>query len=67
MNRNTFWGTFAMVLLLGLAALASKKEASSIGSLNQLSTTSKLIVIKPEAKLNQLVNANNRFGFNLFT
>jgi serine protease inhibitor len=67
MNRNTFWGTFAMVLLLGLAALASKKEASSITSVHQLSTTSKLIVIKPEAKLNQLVNANNRFGFNLFT
>jgi serine protease inhibitor len=67
MKRNTFWGTFAMVLLLGLAALASQKEASSISSLNQLSTASKLIVIKPEAKLNQLVNANNRFGFNLFT
>jgi serine protease inhibitor len=67
MNRNTFWGTFAMVLLLGLSVLASKKEASSITSVHQLSTTSKLIVIKPEAKLNQLVNANNRFGFNLFT
>jgi serine protease inhibitor len=66
MNRNTFWGTFALVLLLGLAALASQEEASSISSLNQLSTASKLIAIKPEAQLNQLVSANNRFGFDLF-
>jgi serine protease inhibitor len=67
MNRNTLWGTFAVVLLLSLAALASQEEASSISSLNQLSTGSKLIASQPEAKLNQLVNANNRFGFNLFT
>lgn len=67
MNRNTFWGTFAVVLLLGLVALASQEEASSISSLNQLSTASKLMTLKPEAKLNQLVNANNHFGFDLFT
>jgi serine protease inhibitor len=66
MNRNTLWGTFAVVLLLGLAALVSQEEASSISSLNQLSTESKLIASQPETKLNQLVNANNRFGFDLF-
>jgi serine protease inhibitor len=66
MNRNTFWGTCAVVLLLGLAALVSQQEAGSISSLNQLSTAPKLIATKPDAKLNQLVNANNRFGFDLF-
>jgi serine protease inhibitor len=66
MNRNTLWGTFALVLLLGLAALVSKEEASSISSLNQLSSGSKLIASQPGTKLNQLVNANNRFGFDLF-
>ncbi|MEN9870374.1 MAG: hypothetical protein RLZZ171_1362, partial [Cyanobacteriota bacterium] len=66
MNRNTVWGTFALVLLLGLAALASKEEASSISSLNRLSSGSKLIASQPGTKLNQLVNANNRFGFDLF-
>ncbi|MEY2831153.1 MAG: hypothetical protein RLZZ574_411 [Cyanobacteriota bacterium] len=67
MNRNTLWGTFALVLLLGLAALASQEEASSISSLNQLDSGSKLIASQPGTKLNQLVNANNRFGFDLFT
>ena len=67
MNRNTLWGTFALVLLLGLAALASQEEANSISSLNQLASGSKLIASQPGTKLNQLVNANNRFGFNLFT
>jgi serpin B len=67
MNRNTLWGTFALVLLLSLAALASQEEASSISSRNQLSTGSKLIASQPGTKLNQLVNANNRFGFDLFT
>lgn len=66
MNRNTLWGTFALVLLLGLVALASQEEASSISSLNQLSSGSKLIASQPGTKLNQLVNANNRFGFDLF-
>ncbi|MBW4537395.1 MAG: serpin family protein [Pleurocapsa minor HA4230-MV1] len=66
MNRNTLWGTFALVLLLSLAALASQEEASSVSSLNQLSSGSKLIASQPGTKLNQLVNANNRFGFDLF-
>jgi serine protease inhibitor len=66
MNRNTLWGTFALVLLVGLAALASQEEASSISSLNQLASGSKLIASQPGTKLNQLVNANNRFGFDLF-
>jgi serpin B len=67
MNRNTLWGTFAVVLLLSLAALASQEEASSISSLNQLASGSQLIASQPGTKLNQLVNANNRFGFDLFT
>lgn len=65
MNRNTFWGTFAVILLLGLAVLASKEEASSISSRNQSATAPKLMVSQPD-QLNQLVNANNRFGFALF-
>jgi serpin B len=67
MNRNTFWGTCAVVLLLGLAALVSQQEVGSISSLERLSTAPKLTTSKPEAKLNRLVNINNRFGFDLFT
>jgi serpin B len=65
MNRNTLWGTFAVILLLGLAVLSSKQEASSISSLNQSATAPKLMASQPD-QLNQLVNANNRFGFALF-
>jgi serine protease inhibitor len=66
MNRNTLWGTFAVILLLGLAGLVSQEEARSISSLHQLSKTPKLIASRPEAHISQLVDASNRFGFNLF-
>jgi serine protease inhibitor len=66
MNRNTLWGTFAVVLLLGLAGLVSQEEASSIGSRPQLSTTPKLIAAKPEPHISQLVDAGNHFSFDLF-
>ncbi|PSB12399.1 proteinase inhibitor I4 serpin [Pleurocapsa sp. CCALA 161] len=65
MNRNTLWGTFAVILLLGLAVLVSKQEASSISPLNQSATAPKLMVSQSD-QLNQLVNANNHFGFALF-
>lgn len=65
MNRNTLWGTLAVILLLSLAVLASKQEASSISPLNQSATAPKLMVSQSN-QLNQLVNANNRFGFALF-
>jgi serine protease inhibitor len=66
MNRNTLWGTFAVILLLGLAGLVSQEEASSISSRPQLSTAPKLIASRPEAHISQLVDASNRFGFDLF-
>lgn len=71
MNRNTLWGTFAVILLLGLAGLVSQEEASSISALQQLSTAPKstapkLIASRPEAHISQLVDASNRFGFDLF-
>jgi serine protease inhibitor len=66
MNRNTLWGTLAVILLLGLAGLVSQEEASSISSLQHLSMAPSLMATKPEAHLSQLVDANNRFGFNLF-
>jgi serine protease inhibitor len=66
MNRNTLWGTLAVILLLGLAGLVSQQEVRSISSLQNLSMAPKLIATKPEAHLTQLVDANNRFGFNLF-
>jgi serine protease inhibitor len=66
MNRNTLWGTFAVILLLGLAGLVSQEEASSISSRPQLSTPSKFIAIKPEPHLSQLVDASNQFSFDLF-
>jgi serine protease inhibitor len=66
MNRNTLWGTFAVILLLGLAGLVSQEEASSISSRPQLSTVAKFIATKPEPHLSQLVDASNRFSFDLF-
>ncbi|MGL5835625.1 MAG: serpin family protein [Waterburya sp.] len=66
MNRNTLWGTFAVILLLGLAGLVSQEEASSISSLNQLSTAPKLIASRPEPRISQLVDASNHFSFDLF-
>jgi len=67
MNRNTLWGTLAVVLLLFLAGIAHQEEASSIASLNEMSAPSQLIAQKTEVNMSQLVNANNRFGFDLFT
>lgn len=67
MNRNTLWGTFAVVLLLVLGGLVSQEEASSISHLEKLSPPSKLITLETEANLSQLVDANNRFGFALFS
>lgn len=66
MNRNIIWGTFAVGLLLVLATLVAQSEAEP-RSRDQLSSPApRLIVTKAEVKLNQLVDANNRFGFNLF-
>ena len=64
MNRNALWGTFALVLLLVLAGLISQQEASSISSLDNSTSEPKLIAA--EISINQLVEANNRFGFRLF-
>lgn len=66
MNRNTLWGTFAVILLLGLAGLVSQEEASSISSVPQLSTAPKLIASTPAPNISQLVDASNRFSFDLF-
>ena len=76
MNRNTFWGTFALFLLLILAGLVSREEASSTAKLAKgiafskdepiAAKKSKLIVSQTEASTSQLVDANNRFGFELF-
>jgi serine protease inhibitor len=66
MNRNTLWGTLAVILLLGLGGLVSQEEVRSISSLQHLTIAPKLIATKPEAHLTQLVDAHNRFGFNLF-
>ncbi|MEL6580156.1 MAG: serpin family protein [Cyanobacteria bacterium J06621_12] len=67
MNRNTFWGTLAAVLLVVLAGLVYQEEASSIASLEDMFSSSRLISQKTEANISQLVDANNRFGFDLFT
>ncbi|MEO1340573.1 MAG: serpin family protein [Cyanobacteria bacterium J06635_13] len=67
MNRNTVWGTLAVVLLLFLAGIAHQEEASSIVSLDEISAPSQLVAQKTEVKMSQLVDANNRFGFDLFT
>jgi serine protease inhibitor len=66
MNRNTLWGTFAVILLLGLAGLVSQEEASSISSRPQLSTPAEFIASKPKPHISQLVAASNHFSFNLF-
>ncbi|MEL7011620.1 MAG: serpin family protein, partial [Cyanobacteria bacterium J06588_4] len=66
MNRNTVWGTLAVVLLLFLAGIAHQEEASSIVSLDEISAPSQLVAQKTEVKMSQLVDANNRFGFDLF-
>lgn len=66
MNRNTLWGTFAVLLLLALAGLVSQEEASSISSLQQVSTAPKLIASRPVPHISQLVDASNRFSFDLF-
>jgi serine protease inhibitor len=66
MNRNTLWGTLAVILLLGLGGLVSQEEARSISSLQHLSMAPRLMATKSEAHLSQLADANNRFGFNLF-
>jgi len=65
MNRNTFWGTFALVLLLALAGLVSQQEAGSISSLDN-SPTSEPKLIATEIGMSKLVRANNRFSFDLF-
>jgi serine protease inhibitor len=66
MNRNTLWGTFAVILLLGLAGLVSQEEASSISSFRQLSTAPKFVATKPKPHISQLVDTSNRFSFDLF-
>ena len=73
MNRNTLWGTFAVLLLLILAGLVSQQEASSIdffdnaSTLATQSTVSQTDMSQAAASTTQLVDANNRFGFELFT
>ncbi|MEL6930149.1 MAG: serpin family protein, partial [Cyanobacteria bacterium J06600_6] len=69
MNRNTLWGTFALVLLLVLAGLVSQQEVNSISSLDSLSTTlqPKLVATETDVSISPLVEANNRFSFNLFS
>ena len=47
-----------------MAGLVSQQEASSISSLDNPSSEPKLIAA--EISISQLVEANNRFGFNLF-
>ena len=69
MNRNTLWGTFAVLLLLILASLVSQEEASSIDFFDDAPKVekSKLIVSQTEPNTSQLVDANNHFGFKLFS
>ena len=66
MNRNTLWGTFAVAILLVLTGLVLQEEASSIGSTKNLAAPNKLVASKSSVKIAQLVDANNRFSFNLF-
>ena len=67
MNRNTLWGTFAVVLLLVLAGLVSQQEATSVSSFARPSAAApQLVAAEVKANTTQLVNANNRFGFALF-
>ena len=67
MNRNTLWGTLAVVLLLVLAGLVDQEEATPVAFLEDMSVSTSLIAQKPEVKMSQIVDANNRFGFDLFT
>ncbi|WP_019504657.1 serpin family protein [Pleurocapsa sp. PCC 7319] len=71
MNRNTILGTLGVSLLLILIWLVSQEEAGSLHSTknNNNFAPSKLIVSQTDmaTKTNQIVSANNSFGFNLFS
>ena len=70
MNRNTILGTLGVSLLLILIWLVSQEEAGSINpNKNNNSVPDKLIVSQTDmaTKTNQIVSANNSFGFNLFS
>ena len=65
MNRNTFWGIVLVFFIL--AGILTPQPANSITSdiLAMSDSNSKLIAT--EVGISQLVKANNRFGFNLFS
>ena len=69
MNRNTLWGTFALILLFVLAGLVLQQEAKSFSSLTNLATKPQpqLIAMQTEVSTSELVEANNRFSFKLFS
>ncbi len=69
MNRNTILGTLGVGVLLILMGIVSQEEAGSLSKIQHNSTSDKLVATKTntEIKMSQLIDAHNRFGFNLFT
>jgi len=69
MNRNTILGTLGVSLLLVLAGLVSQQEISSSNSTLPSAKVEESVADRETTKtqVSQLANANNRFGFNLFS
>lgn len=69
MNRNIILGTLGVSVLLILIAIVSQEEAGSFNHIQHNSTPDKLVATETtkETKMSQLIDAHNRFGFNLFT
>jgi len=66
MHRNTIWGITLTILLI-FTGLISQQKADSISSLSNSSATSPSKLLAAEVGVNQLVKANNRFSFDLFS